>query len=382
MTTLIGTPSSWDFTVGIKIDIDELIYFGDPLDTPLLTGVGADGLSVLGTLPTDQVKYSWLNEEGLTPRAALTAAQLATDTTISVGATNQARFAVGDILAIVGKDEILRVTAYSGAASLTVERSFGDEAAVALAVGDIVYSIGYALPEGSAPGDSRQRDRTDDWNCTQIFGPESVAITRTEQSRSKYGVSDEFAHQLMRRLDELNLRREFALVYGRRIYNETSNLRTMGGMKHFITAGGVVDSASTTLTVAAIESMMASMYDAGGLADRLMAKPSAFANLNSAHDGILETTIDEARRGVVRAEYVNTEYGSVTLVRNRWMEGRDAALFRREGCIRRPFDPVLIEPLAKTRDAQELMIVCEEGLEVKGAQHMGWFNALSYSTSV
>ena len=37
--------------------------------------------------------------------------------------------------------------------------------------------------------------------------------------------------------------------------------------------------------------------------------------------------------------------------------------------------------LAKTGDADKGQIVCEEGLEVIGEEHMGRFEALSYSGS-
>lgn len=376
-----GTMTTYDLTVGIKINIDEAIYFLDPMDTPFLTGLGADGLSVLGSLPVDQTRFSWLSEEGLNPRAPLATAVAALDTTVNVGtSTNRLRFAVGDLLRVAGGTEVMRVTGYGANGVLNVSRGVGGTTAGTAAAGAIIYSVGHALAEGSAPGDARSRGRTDEYNMTQIFGPEKVSITRSEKGRSKYGISDEFAHQTMLRLSDLNMRREQAIAYGVRLDDAANKIRAMGGIDFFITDN--VDASSTTLTVTAIEALLAKCYDAGGLPDRLIAKPSAFATLNDgSNTTIMRTDIDDVRRGRVSAESVLTEYGQLPLSRNRWISGNNAFLIRREGVIRRTFDPVTLEPLAKTRDAQDVMMVCEEGLEVKGQRHMAKFTGLTYATS-
>jgi len=80
---------------------------------------------------------------------------------------------------------------------------------------------------------------------------------------------------------------------------------------------------------------------------------------------------------------VITEFGELTVVRNRWMRtgttATDALLFKRDQVVRRPLRPLVLEPLAKTGDRDTMMMVCEESLEVKGQNHMAKFTGLSYS---
>jgi hypothetical protein len=89
--------------------------------------------------------------------------------------------------------------------------------------------------------------------------------------------------------------------------------------------------------------------------------------------------VDSPMRGRVRVSFVETEFGSALMVRNRWMMGTDAIGFDRAQAIRRVMTPLIYEQLAKVGDSVQGQIVCEEGLEFKGEAHAWKMNSLGYT---
>lgn len=380
-----GRATAYDLTVGVVVNMDEAIYMLSPQDTPLLTGMGADGLGMIGQAPVDEIQFSWMTDTILTPRTSLNGAVTTGDTAITVATGDRIKFSTGDIITI-GKAaavEQIRVTGYSsGSDVLNVSRAWAGTA-TNYASGALVAGLGTALAEGSDPEAARTVDRVEVTNVTQIFGPTKVDMSRTEQQVRKYGISNEWAHQLAKRTQENAIAREQAFLYGARVNSTSLKIRTTGGLRFFITTN--VDSTATTLTVTGTNSITTRQqlgYNAGGFADVIMANPVAIADLNAAADTlIVRETIDDPMRGRTRISWADTEFGSVLIARNRWMFPQDAFGLSRENVVRRVLQPLIYEKLAKTGDSDQGQIVCEEGLEVKGEQHLFRFNNLAYTGS-
>ncbi len=383
-----GATTSYDLAVGIKVLIDEAIYMNSPDDLPLLTGLGSDGLTVLSTAPASQTKFEWQEEERLTPRSALAANTAGAATNLELTAGDTAKFGVNDLVVIrpaaggvaVADEEVMLVTAIVDADNLTVTRAIDStgSSANAYVTGDIVIGIGKYAAEGGDPGDFRSIDRTRPYNVTQIFGPEKIQMSRTHTRVVRYGVPNEWAHQLANRMLENGIQVEQALLYGKRIENSSNKTRATGGLSEWIT---VVDGASTSLTVAALETRMQVAYNAGGVPDRLIANPSSLGDLNALADtGRVRQTFEDPRRGRIRTMGVYTEFGEITICRNRWCNPLDAFAFRREQATRRIIDPLVFERLAKTGDSEVGQIVREEGLQFKGAAHAFRFTNLTTYT--
>lgn len=373
-----GIQSTYDFSIGVKINMDEAIYLLSPMDSPLLAGTGTDGNSILSSQSVDETTFYWMDEEALLPRSQLGAAATTGTTILTLQANHGLRFSTGDIVVhhTVGGTERMQVVVLSAttADTIHVTRAYSGTA-TDIASGVEIVGLGTALAEGSDPEDARSIDRTETFNYTQIFGPTKVSITRSEQGRAKYGISDEVGHQMMLRMAESAIGREQALLYGERTNSTTTKIRTTGGLSYFLTSN--VDSTNTEITVANVQTNQADCYDAGGLPDQLWVNPLSTGTLNAANDSLLQTVNTETRRGSMRTQFLSTEYGDIDIVRNRYVHRQHAFGVQKAALTRRVFDPLVVEKLAKTGDAENWQFVCEEGLEVKGEAHCFKMNNLT-----
>lgn len=378
-----GRATSYDLTTGVVVNMDEAIYMLSPEDTPLLTGLGSNGMTLIGSSPVNERVFSWMDDTILTPRTALNGAITTADTIWTVATGDRIKFSTGDIL-LVGKaaaTEQVRVVGYGiTAETLLVTRAWAGTA-TNYASGALVAGLGTALAEGSDPEAARTNDRVENSNVTQIFGPTKVDLSRTEQQVYKYGTgTNEWTYQLMKRMTENAISREQAYLYGAKVDSTTLKIRTTGGLRFWITTN--VDASSTTLTVAAIQTRQQLGYNQGGFADIIFANPVAMDTLNDvANTSIVRETLEDPKRGRTRVAYVDTEFGSVELARNRWCLPMDAFGINRENVVRRVLQPLIFERLAKTGDSDQGQIVCEEGLEVKGEEHLFRFSNLNYTGS-
>ena len=383
-----GKVTSYDLAVGVKISMDELIYMISPIDSPLINGIGTDGRQLLGSAGVDQTEFKWMDEELLLPRApaAGTGAAGAGVTTVIVSTADSYRFQVGDLITI-GEEGVAMhnsvkiITANTNNGTLTLGNWVNDSdwPASAAAQEDTIICVGSALAEGSAPGDARSADRTLRSNYTQIFGPTKVEMSRTEQQITRYGVSDEFAKQLYGRSVENVITREQAYLYGIKHEASGEKRRSTGGLSYWISSNS--DTTTNTLSIAGLETLMQKCYNAGGVPDLLIANPASFATLNDISDSNrVRTVIDDPRRGRVPVTSVFHEFGETQMVRNRWCHTETAFVVQKDGIQRRIIQPLIVEALAKTGDSDSVMLLCEEGLQVKGEQHMAKFTGLTTYT--
>lgn len=377
-----GSVTSYELATGVKLNIDELIYMISPMDLPLTLGIDAQESMVIGKDSVDEVSFSWQDEEILTPRVYVAAAATTAETALTVTTSEGRRFATGDIARLMrasGAQELVKVTAIS-TSTVTVTRGYQSTTGGSVASGDVLIGIGTALAEGSDPENFRSRDRTLRTNYTEIFGPYLIQMSATEQVVSKYGVSDEWAKQVFNRQREVMIRIEQALLYGV-AFNDTSNkMRGTGGLYHFATTN--LNSTSTQFTLANITTQQQACFNAGDVPTVAVVNPNSLGDLNdTSNTSILRVTYDDSRRGRRRVETVDTEYGTMTMIRNRWVHPHNAFLIKPGAVTRRILRPLSYEQLAKTGDSDKGQLVGEEGFEIKGEQHMSVFSALTSYTA-
>lgn len=370
---------SYDLQVETKINIDELIYILTPEDLPLLSGIGSDGLGVIGKAPVDNTVFYWMEEDVPLPRATLNEALDTSETDVTVATGDAVKFAVGDAIRI--DDEIFLVTGVNTSTEvLTVTRAGLGSTAANHSSGAEVIGLGTVLAEGDI-GSANFQGRDKYSNYTQIFS-KKLTVSRTEQSIPKYGVPNELNKQMRNAMLHCNVGIEQAALYGIKYEDAATRVRSTGGLNSFITSN--VDSSSDWITVSAIEALQQTAYDNGGSFEFITARPAAFQALNNTmgNERIQTVTVEDARRGRRRASVVMTEFGEVTLVRNRYVRKTDAFCYSRDNFIQRVFQPLVAQKLAKTNDTDSFMMVAECGFQVKGQDHMAKFTALDLTAAL
>ena len=379
--TVPGT--SYELVAGVKLNVDELIYMVSPMDLPLTLGVDAQDQMVVGKAPVDQTTFKWLDEEILTPRVYIAAAATTGDTAMTVTTGEGRRFGTGDLVRVMraaGAQEICQVTGVS-TSTVTLVRGYQSTTAGTIASGDVIIGIGTALAEGSDPSAYRVRDRDMRTNYTEIFGPYKIHMSATEQSIARYGVPNEWAKQLFNRMRELYIHIEQAILYGVAFDDTSNKIRGSGGLYHFLTSN--VDSTTTEFTVAGITALQQSCFNAGDVPSVAIVNPASLTDINDTENtSRLRVVEQDGRRGRQRISVLDTEYGTLSILRNRWCHPHNAFLVKPDAITRRILRPVQYESLAKTGDADLGMLVGEEGFEIKGQQHMAKFTKMTDYTAI
>lgn len=358
MAPIVGTDTSYNLTVGIKLNIEDMIWLVSPFDVPLQGTNGADGRSAISTDTCDEVLVQWLDENLLTPRSTLAATAATADAFITVASGTSRNFQTGDTLLI--DSEYLYVTGYGTTTdTLTVTRAWDgvSTAAQHIPLAPVVCT-GAAIAEGSDAQAARSIDRNNRFNYTQIFGPYSATVSGTENAVAKYGLTGtEFDHQVANRTKELLIGIEQAIIMGTRVQNTGTSQRTMGGLVYYIQSN--VDSVSTQLTDTTLLTQLQACFDAGGQPDRLMVGSKQKRNVSAINSSeIRYAQVTNARGQVV--DYYDSDFGQISVVLNRWCTTNQAFLFSREQATLATLRPCQFEMLAKTGDAEKGMILAEK----------------------
>lgn len=371
----VGMVSTYDLTVGVQLQVEDLIHLISPFDVPLLGGQIAGGASALSRDTAYEKKVEWMDEELLVPRSTVGTIFNTADTALVVAAGDREKFQTGDLIKVGA--EVVRVTGYPGGAdTLTVTRAY-DGTAAAHAVGAELVGVGSALPEGSDPPNPRTKDRVNRFNLTEIFGPVSVQVSGTEQVVRKYGLPmTEFDYQISNRTKEMMVGIEQAIIYGARVDDPTNEWRSMGGINYYITTN--VDSTTTDITEAKLLDLQQTVFKAGGSPTILMVSAKQkrkISQFDKAGNFLQVERTDKTRGQVVN--YYESDFGVVTVILNRWLRDSDAFIFSRDQATLMTLRPLAFEMLAKTGDSIKGQIVGEYTLAFKRQQHAAKFTALT-----
>lgn len=374
-----GSITTYDLTVGLRLDIEDMVHQLSPFETPLLgTYNGSDHPGAALSLDTCfEKKVSWLQDELLTPRSTLRAAYTATDLILLIKVGDGNKFQIDDIV-LVGST-YYRVTAVN-TDDLTVVTWSGTDAN--LANGLDVIGVGSAPVEGANPQAARSRDRTEPFNITEIFGPYQIEMSETEQVVRKYGVNSEWDYQVAARVKESAVGQEQTLLYGQLVDDTSAKRRTMRGILNHITTGNgsSVDSATTDMTGAAGETallvLLQAAFDKGGNPDTALVNGTNKRKISAWNADRQRYTQDERTRGQVVDRY-DSDFGPIYFILHRWLRTADLPLFSREQATVCTLRPQVFVPLAKTGDRDAAHIVAEKTLRFRRASHAAKFTALT-----
>lgn len=375
VTTAPGATSTYGLTNGIKLDVEDLIQLISPTDVPM-QGAAMGATDAVG-LPTDTVfekMYQWLDETILTPRTQVSATSTTGDAFITVVSGDGLKFQTGDMV-LVGS-EYIRITGYSATTTdiLLATRAVSGSAHT-LTSSDDVIGVGSILPEGSTPPTARFVDRSTRTNMTEIFGPVAINSNNSDLAIQKYGITNEFDHQVANRIRELAIAIDQAIVYGAKIEDTSNKWRSMAGMVSWITTN--IDSTTTVLSLATINSQDQTIYGLGGNPDVLMvgAKQKSVVSTFTSSGTIFVPRADgTAGRNIT---VVENDFITKRVLLNRWVRTLDAFNFNRDQGAICTLRPLQYQPLAITGDALPGMVVGEKGFKWYRQVHSGRFSSLT-----
>lgn len=373
MATL-GTANTYDLTTGVKLDMEDFIWLVSPFDVPLLGMNGADGRTALSTDTCFEKKVEWMDEALLTPRTTVAATCATADTYMVVASGTATNFQTGDVVLV--DSESIYITGYGSTTdSLTITRAFAATTAAQHIPAAIVIGTGSANVEGADTNNARAADRTDRFNYTQIFGPNAVQVSGSENAVQKYGLTGtEFDHQIANRAKEQWINLEQAILYGTLFEDTTNQRRTMGGFTYYITTN--VDNSTTTLSDTSLLTQLQAAFDAGGTPDRIVVGSHQKRNISGINSSEIRYAQDTNVRGQA-VDYYDSDYGRLSIILDRWVRPTDLFGFSRDQATVETLRPQQFEMLAKTGDSDKGHVVMEKTLRFRRQTHAFRMSALT-----
>lgn len=237
--------------VGKKESVTDELMLLNPHQTPMISLVGF-GESV------SQVERQWFEDEMYADETTATGAvtDVATTITVADGSIFEPKHVVK-----VG-EELMLVTAKSDN-ELTVTRGYAGTTAAAANAG---AKVEFQFVEGVEGADARKarfKARKRVSNLTQIFD-ETVSVSGTLAATSQHGIDNEYEYEKQKKLLELALQLEKAVINGVKYESQDGKVRQMGGIRQFIKTN-VIDGGGA-LTLDKLGDAFQAIYEAGGFA--------------------------------------------------------------------------------------------------------------------
>lgn len=301
-----------DTTNQLRI-ISDVINLIDPYDTPLLNALG--GLdSARGKMKVrgNGTKVEWL-EDAFFPTSGTMGSSTITTNATTVTVTDGSVFKAGDVILI--DSEYMWVSAVSGE-DLTVTRTFGGTNATHDS-GATISIVAQSRLEGATASFDALVDITAPYNYTSVF-QKGLKITGTEMVLDQYGYGDPWIYQANKGMKEMFRKVEQSIFHGIRAAGSASTPRGMGGLGTFITNNSV--NAGGALAKSDIDNLMEYIALDGGNPDLLVLHPSIANDLRGLLDSSSFVRVEQSNSefGMVPITRVNTQYGSLRMVEDRW----------------------------------------------------------------
>lgn len=229
-------------------------------------------------------------------------------------------------------------------------------------------------------------------NYTQIFAKD-VIVSGTEEIVDKAGRKSETAYQLVKRAAELKRDIESTLLTNQGASaGSTTTARTLGALPAWLKTNTQKGSAGTdptytniptaargdgtqaAFTEAMLKANALQVYNAGGKPEMLMVGPfnkQTASGFSGVATKTFYTSAVEETAIIGAADVYVSDFGTFSIVPNRFQRARDAWLVDPELAAVAFLRPFLTEPLAKTGDAEKRLILAELTLEVLNEQGQG-----------
>lgn len=293
------------YVVGQKQSVVDELLLLTPYQIPMINLLGfSDAVT--------NTKHEWFEDSMFPYTGKITTAALDTDTVIIVADLDP--FRINHVVK-VGEEMMLITAINSGTNTLTVTRGFAGTTPVAITANASIEVLFVEGVEGNLARDARYKSRVPNENYTQIFD-DSIKISGTAEAVAQYGVVDEYEKEKQKKLQELALQLEKAIING--VGYTNGDIRLMKGIRSYIQSN-VIDAGGTDLSMTMINDAAQSIYEAGGFKNGgnfkivVPAKQKrALSNLDT--EKVLLQRADPVRGSVTRS--VVTDFGDFDIVLN------------------------------------------------------------------
>jgi hypothetical protein len=339
--------------------MDDVISMLDKYDTPTLNAISTE--------PVDTTRIDWLDDEldaqqvTVSVSAAGAATELAVTDSSYIRTRDLLRRVVPVSTSAHTTEQILLVTGVSSSTTVQVSATPWAGATANVADDSVWEVIGQVPVEGQDPYDMRDGDPSQRFNYTQIF-QEGFSATRSAQQQRQFAITDPLSRAKARKMKELAIRLNRAMVYGQRVKSADSTQRTFGGLLSYITSG-------VTTTVAAdlktnLRAALKECYARGASPSLLLVSPEVANTIQDLDEGDILLSRQDTGRGNIVTDF-RTIFGGLTLLVDRHLAPNLAIGLDTSYITRGVFQDWFAEPLAKTGDSDPEQIVGEFTMKVK-----------------
>ena len=356
--------------------IADVMHLIDPVDTPLLAALGGlDGARSKFRIRQNATKIEWV-EDAYAP--LVTTATNGTSGTVAI-ATDTLSFTVADgsifkagqiiglpdgtVAANAGVLEYMHVASVSGdVVTVTNRTPFGGTNATHLGTCSIEI-VGMARIEGATASFDALVDISEPYNYTSIF-QKGLKITGTEMVLDEYGYGDVWTYQANKAMPEMFRLIEKQIFHGIRAAGSATLPRSMGGLGTFITGNTV--NAGNAIAKTDIDNLAEYIYLDGGMPDMLVLNPAVSNDLRALLDTSSFVTVyqENTQYGMKAIKSVNTQYGSLRLIEDRFCPVGDAWMLDSSKVGLYTLRPFAWRELGQTGDFRPAELVGEVSLAV------------------
>ena len=385
-TVTEGIVTGFNSLAQIKDNILDAIDAIDRREIPFLASLGwameGDVTKAVNSLkfPCTQPQHTWQNDVLVPNTTTMNAAYASGAATIVVAAGTADYFIIDDeIIATSGNNTShWRVTAIDlDTDTLSVINLGGD---ANHANGTRIYSSGRPSLRGEQYSTvGKTTTITTQTNFTQIFGGGKdgvVAVDGTDQSTEYWGISDQYAYQVTKRLAELAIKLEQAAMYGLRSATfPTSNSQPasrMGGLYYWIInqTGSNTSNANGTDLMAnegTLKGLLDTIWDAGGAPSLMMMNTFNRRKISDILAPFVQVPRSEHVMGIIVNQY-EYSHGMLNVALNKWVHPQHVWVLSPEYLGVGPLAgngrerSFMVEPMPKDGDYERTAIIGESNV--------------------
>jgi hypothetical protein len=353
----------------------------DPQDVPLQNYLGRANQKKFRIRDFPNHKYAWLLDHLKTRSATLAEAMDTTEQGMDVVTGQGIRFKSGDVWRSVETGELVWVDSRS-TDTITVIRNWGaamggaqGTATVGMTTATALEYLFSARLEGDTSDPAHWTTPSEEYNYTQIMHHE-IEVTGSEQDAStRYGVTDYYRYQFMKAMGglgagngkkgsagDLLIDLEKTWFHGQRIIRADGVAGAMGGFKEFVVTNAV-DLNSAYLDEDILNDAIQSCWTQGGKPNLIVCNAFNKRLISSWYAGSVRTERTATIGGVVVSQ-IETEFGLLDLMLNRWCPTTEVDIVQSADCGWITARDWREEKLAKTGDSQKTQLIGEFGLVI------------------